>query len=144
MCCGYSLEAPRRGNSHEYPQHTFLWRTMENYPLIIIKHPPCLFHCNFDTWQNWIEQCGFLTYCNVSKRWSGRQRRPRSDRFWRSCEQSDLGLLCFPRPVCPNICDDYSKVASCWSASVYHYEPRHEKTCLQSFQPGKTRTGLLS
>ena len=24
------------------------------------------------------------------------------------------------------------------------YEPHHEKTCLQGFQPGKTQTGLLS
>ena len=28
----------------EYPQHMFLWRTDENYPLIIIKYPPYLFH----------------------------------------------------------------------------------------------------
>ena len=25
-CCGYSLEAPHRGTSNEYPQHTFIWR----------------------------------------------------------------------------------------------------------------------
>ena len=24
VCCGYSLEAPRRGASNEYPQHVFL------------------------------------------------------------------------------------------------------------------------
>ena len=23
MCCGYTLEAPRRGASNEYPQHIF-------------------------------------------------------------------------------------------------------------------------
>ena len=38
ICCGYSLEAPYRGASNEYPQHTFLWRTRENYPRIIIKY----------------------------------------------------------------------------------------------------------
>ena len=43
ICCGYSLELPRRGNSNEYPHHMFLWRTIENYPLIIIKYPPYLF-----------------------------------------------------------------------------------------------------
>ena len=32
-----------RGNSNEYPQHMFLWRTIENYSLIIIKYPPYLF-----------------------------------------------------------------------------------------------------
>ena len=31
-------------DSSEYPQHMFLWRTNENYPSIIIKYPPCLFH----------------------------------------------------------------------------------------------------
>ena len=24
ICCGYSLELPRRGHSNEYPQHMFL------------------------------------------------------------------------------------------------------------------------
>ena len=28
---GYSLELPRQGNSNEYPQHMFLWRTVESY-----------------------------------------------------------------------------------------------------------------
>ena len=30
ICCGYSLESPCQGDSKEYPQHTFLWRTDEN------------------------------------------------------------------------------------------------------------------
>ena len=38
ICCGYSLEAPRRGASNEYPQHMVLWRIGENYPRIIIKY----------------------------------------------------------------------------------------------------------
>ena len=33
-----------RGDSNEYAQHMFLWRTVENYPLIIIKYPPYLLH----------------------------------------------------------------------------------------------------
>ena len=40
-CCRYSLESPH----HEYPQHTFLWRNEQNYPLVISKYPPDLFHC---------------------------------------------------------------------------------------------------
>ena len=28
ICCGYSLEAPGRGASHEYPQHMFSWRNI--------------------------------------------------------------------------------------------------------------------
>ena len=36
-CCGYSLEAPRRGASNEY-HNMFLWRTGENYPTIFTKY----------------------------------------------------------------------------------------------------------
>ena len=42
MRCGYSLESPQRGDSNEHPQHMFLWRTEENYLLIITKYPPIL------------------------------------------------------------------------------------------------------
>ena len=35
----YSLDFPRRGDSNEYPQHIFLWRNKQNYPLIITKYP---------------------------------------------------------------------------------------------------------
>ena len=38
ICCGYSLEAPRRGASNEYPQHIFLLRNKKNYPRIITKY----------------------------------------------------------------------------------------------------------
>ena len=31
-------ESPRWGTSNEYPQHMFLWRTGENYPIIITKY----------------------------------------------------------------------------------------------------------
>ena len=44
-CCGYSLESPRRGDSNEYPQHKFLWRTDKNYLSVITKCPPYLFYC---------------------------------------------------------------------------------------------------
>ena len=30
ICCGYSLEAPPRGASNEYPQHMFSWRNKKN------------------------------------------------------------------------------------------------------------------
>ena len=42
---GYSLESPHRSNSNEYPQHVFLWRTVGNYPVLIIKYSLFLFHC---------------------------------------------------------------------------------------------------
>ena len=49
-----------------------------------------------------------LLYRNVSKRCSlnGKLSRPRSDCFLRRCvlkEQSDLGLHCLPKPVCPSV-----------------------------------------
>ena len=31
ICCGYSLEAPRRGASNEYPQHMFSSRNKKKY-----------------------------------------------------------------------------------------------------------------
>ena len=30
ICCGYSLEAPRRGASNEYPQHMYSLRNKKN------------------------------------------------------------------------------------------------------------------
>ena len=42
--------------SNEYPQHMFLWRIIENYPLIIIKYPPYLFFC--DTGSNLAQVTG--------------------------------------------------------------------------------------
>ena len=38
ICYGYSLEAPCRGASNEYTQHMFLWRTVENYPVIVTNY----------------------------------------------------------------------------------------------------------
>ena len=38
ICCGYSHKVPHRGASNEYPQHIFLWRNGENYPIIITKY----------------------------------------------------------------------------------------------------------
>ena len=40
----FSIETYVVGDSNEYPQHMFLRRTDKNYPLIIIKYPPYLFH----------------------------------------------------------------------------------------------------
>ena len=31
-------------DSNVYPQHMFLWRIVQNYPSIITKYPPYLFH----------------------------------------------------------------------------------------------------
>ena len=35
--CGYSLESPRGGDSNEYPQHIFLCRNKQSYPVNIAK-----------------------------------------------------------------------------------------------------------
>ena len=55
VCCGYSLEIPRRSDANEYPLHSeailmsthnimFFYEELlkENYPSIIIKYPPYL------------------------------------------------------------------------------------------------------
>ena len=31
-CYGYSLKSPWRGDSNDYPQHMFSWRTVEIIP----------------------------------------------------------------------------------------------------------------
>ena len=40
ICCGYSLEVPRRGTSNEYPQHMYSSRNQKN--IMWIPHPPTL------------------------------------------------------------------------------------------------------
>ena len=37
ICCGYSLEAPHRGTSNEYPQHMFSWRNKKNITTFCLK-----------------------------------------------------------------------------------------------------------
>ena len=44
ICCGYSLEAPRRGASNEYPQHMFSSRNKKNIMWI-----PSLI-CSYEAW----------------------------------------------------------------------------------------------
>ena len=39
ICCGYLLEAPRRGASNEYPQLMILWRNEQIHLSIIEKCP---------------------------------------------------------------------------------------------------------
>ena len=49
ICCGYSLESPARDNSNEYPKRMFLYRTVENYPLIINNEKKDNKQCLLDT-----------------------------------------------------------------------------------------------
>ena len=37
ICCGYSLEAPRRGASNEYPQYIFSCRNNKNINIFCLK-----------------------------------------------------------------------------------------------------------
>ena len=40
ICCEYSLEAPRRGASNEYPQHMFSWRNKRKYQYNSVENEP--------------------------------------------------------------------------------------------------------
>ena len=40
ICCGYSLEAPRRGASNEYPQHMFSLGNKKNIDTFWLKKAP--------------------------------------------------------------------------------------------------------
>ena len=54
--CRYSLESPQQGNSNEYPQHKFLWRKKQNYPLIYHQIPflSVLLH-------RWFDRCSYIS-----------------------------------------------------------------------------------
>ena len=49
ICCGYSLEAPRRGASNEYPQHMSSSRNKKN----IMWIPPLI--CSYDPFQHYLD-----------------------------------------------------------------------------------------
>ena len=47
-----------RSDPNEYPQRKFLWRSVDNIPIIIIKYPPDLFLCTYmvdviDKFESW-------------------------------------------------------------------------------------------
>ena len=46
ICCGYSLEAPQRGASNDYPQHMFSWRNKKDISIFRMKKAPYLLLCN--------------------------------------------------------------------------------------------------
>ena len=69
-CCGYSLELPQRGGSNEYPQHMFLWRNKQNYPLIITKYPPYLFYWRWTSGPTWWLCMHVWRITNCMKLWS--------------------------------------------------------------------------
>ena len=48
ICCGYSLEVPRRGASNEYPQHMFLLRNKKYIGIFRIKKAPYLLLCIYE------------------------------------------------------------------------------------------------
>ena len=41
----YSLEAPRRGASNEYPQHMFSWRNKKDISIFLDEKAPYLLLC---------------------------------------------------------------------------------------------------
>ena len=64
------------GDSNEYPQHMFLWRTGENYPSVIIKYPPYLFY-----WSHLVKWVVQSEKVNMNKtHHDGRWYEPRHDK----------------------------------------------------------------
>ena len=43
----------RQGDSNEYQQHLFLWRTIDIYPFTTTQYPPYLFYCE-PVWQRYV------------------------------------------------------------------------------------------
>ena len=64
ICCGYSLEAPLRGASYEYPQHMFSWRNKKNINTFQLKKAPYL-----ELWKIQISlQCCMICYSDIFHR----------------------------------------------------------------------------
>ena len=69
VCCGYSLEAPRRGASNEYPQHMFPWRNKKNImciPPLICSYVEVPQVCTLAL--NNLPTVGLLIWC-LTERW---------------------------------------------------------------------------
>ena len=45
ICCGYSLEAPQRGASNEYPQYMLSLRNKKDISIFPMKKAPYLLLC---------------------------------------------------------------------------------------------------
>ena len=99
ICCGYSLEAPRRGASNEYPQHMFSSRNKKNImwipPLIcsygislessasnLFEVPCCIFlaemHCSEAGWR---QNLTIWHTCTILKKRKRKKERPEAHRF---------------------------------------------------------------
>ena len=131
LCCGYSLESPRRGDSNEYPQHMFLWRTDENYPSIINQIPSLsvlldkrknlhllsFFHGIVGD----LERAKIIVHGHLLLLMA----------FFSSVQKLGDGFV---------IIDDTALILTCVKMKI---EPCHKKTCFWG-RPGKTQTSLLS
>ena len=114
VCCGYSLESPRWGDSHEHPQHTFLWRIDEHYPLIITKYPLYLFHwyCH----SNFVRLVSLDPPCWRNQTYSVHNFNPINSQ-WRNFYIADLIFVCIYSKgvfvVSPIFCKR-NEYYSCW------------------------------
>ena len=61
ICCRYSLEAPWKGASNEYPQHMFSWRNKKNISLIPLLSG--IINIILSGWESVIRNCSASVFC---------------------------------------------------------------------------------
>ena len=118
LCCGCSLELPHRGDSIEHPQHRFLQRNKQNYPLIIIKYSQ-------------LRTLSLLSgTCSTLLQETKVQLEKSNIKIKEAKEETQQ-----IRKDCQAIIKTYQVRKT--------YEQLHEETCLQSFQPGLTQAWVV-
>ena len=98
ICCRYSLEAPRRGASNEFPQHMFSLRSKKDISTFRMKKVPYLLLCTPVScdyfWDQNAMQSGKGP--NSNARWtniSGSQLRPTRSKVSVPLEKRPSGLV---------------------------------------------------
>ena len=97
ICCGYSLESPRCGNSNEYRQLMFLWRNNENYPQIPSLSVYCISEKNrmIDTLKSKLQELNNLSQSLNDQLEQLRQQLDNNNRDLLSFSGSDTDVTDF-------------------------------------------------
>ena len=85
ICCEYSLELPTR-RFYWAPTTYVLWRIIQNYLLIITKHPPYLFH-----WYMSRDMTKLTKWLCAQQRFRSAWASAQSDQSFRCLQEETLG-----------------------------------------------------
>ena len=115
-CCGYSLEAPQRGTSNEYPQHIFLWRNKKNITWIPLLSVAMFQHCHIKKCYNG-RLCAMN--CLTAKSWlffSSSRLKPKA--WWPKVRRAEglapIFVLYLPSWLVWSLMAKSTLLRSCW------------------------------